>query len=65
MSIYYMGRWKQHSNARWCTFTEKALAKTLTMIDVTALCSVSEELGRLPRLLEVAYGTGILLKKGA
>ncbi len=33
------------------------------MIDVTTLRSVSEELGRLPRLLDVACGTGILLSR--
>ena len=33
------------------------------MIDVAALRSVSERLGRLPRLLDVACGTGILLRR--
>jgi len=33
------------------------------MIDVTALRSVPERLGRLPRLLDVACGTGILLSR--
>ncbi len=33
------------------------------MIDVDALRSVPERLGRLPRLLDVACGTGILLKQ--
>ena len=32
------------------------------MIDVTALRSVSERFGRLPRLLDVACGTGIFLR---
>ncbi len=33
------------------------------MIDVTALRSIPERLGRLPRLLDVACGTGILLRR--
>ena len=33
------------------------------MIDITALRSIQEQLGRLPRVLDVACGTGLLLKK--
>ncbi len=33
------------------------------MIDVAALRSIPERLGRLPRLLDVACGTGILLRR--
>src|SRR6266699_3750072 len=62
MNTYYTGRRARHYNARWRTFTEKTLAETLAMIDVTALRSVSERLGRSPRLLDVACGTGTLLK---
>jgi len=58
-----MGRRARHYNARWRTFTEKTLAETLAMIDVTALRSLPERLGRLPRLLDVACGTGILLRQ--
>ncbi len=58
-----MGRRARHYNARWRTFTEKTLAETLAMIDVIALRSVSEQLGRSPRLLDVACGTGILLRQ--
>ncbi len=63
MSTYYTGRRARHYNARWRTFTEKTLAETLAMIDVTALRSLPERLGRLPRLLDVACGTGILLQQ--
>ena len=61
MSTYYRGGRARRYNARWRTFNERTLAETLAMIDVTALRRVSEELGRLPRLLDVACGTGILL----
>src|SRR6266567_7681213 len=63
MSAYYRGRRARRYNARWRTFNERTLAETLAMIDVTTLRSVSEELGRLPRLLDVACGTGILLSR--
>jgi SAM-dependent methyltransferase len=61
MSTYYKGRRARRYNARWRTFDERTLAETLALIDVAALRSVSEELERLPRLLDVACGTGILL----
>jgi ubiquinone/menaquinone biosynthesis C-methylase UbiE len=63
MSTYYTGKRAQRYNVRWRTYSEKTLGETLAMIDVTALCSVPERLGRLPRLLDVACGTGILLQR--
>ena len=63
MSKYYTGRRARHYNARWLTFTARTLAETQAMIDVDALHSVPEQLGRPPRVLDVACGTGILLKE--
>src|SRR6266516_3163036 len=63
MNSYYVGRRARHYNTRWRTFTTRTLIETRAMIDVDALRSVPERLGRLPRLLDVACGTGILLKQ--
>ena len=63
MSTYYTGKRAQRYNALWRIFSEKTLAETMAMIDVTALRSVPEQFGRLPQLLDVACGTGILLRR--
>jgi ubiquinone/menaquinone biosynthesis C-methylase UbiE len=63
MSKYYTGKRAQHYNTRWHTFTTRTLAETLAMIDVIALRSVQERSGRIPRVLDVACGTGILLRQ--
>jgi ubiquinone/menaquinone biosynthesis C-methylase UbiE len=61
--MYYMGRRARHYNARWRTFTERTLGEALAIIDFAGLRSVAERLGRPPRVLDVACGTGILLKE--
>jgi ubiquinone/menaquinone biosynthesis C-methylase UbiE len=61
MGNYYTGRRAQHYNARWRTFTRRTLAEALAMIDVVTLQRLPERLGRPPRMLDVACGTGILL----
>jgi ubiquinone/menaquinone biosynthesis C-methylase UbiE len=63
MSKYYTGKRAQHYNTRWHTFTTRTLAETLAMIDVTALRSIQERTGRMPSVLDVACGTGILLRQ--
>jgi ubiquinone/menaquinone biosynthesis C-methylase UbiE len=63
MSTYYTGKRAQHYNTRWHTFTARTLEETKAMIDVAALRFVPERQGRCPRVLDVACGTGILLKQ--
>jgi ubiquinone/menaquinone biosynthesis C-methylase UbiE len=63
MHSYYSGRRAQGYNTRWRTFTAKTLAEVLAMIDFPALCHVQEQQGRPPRILDIACGTGVLLKQ--
>jgi ubiquinone/menaquinone biosynthesis C-methylase UbiE len=63
MSKYYKGKRAHHYNTRWLRFNAKTLSETLAMIDITALRSIQERQGRFPRVLDVACGTGLLLKK--
>jgi ubiquinone/menaquinone biosynthesis C-methylase UbiE len=63
MSKYYKGKQAHHYNTRWQRFNTRTLTETLAMIDVTALRSIHERQGRLPRVLDVACGTGLLLKQ--
>ncbi len=58
MNRYYMGKRAQNYNTHWRTYTERPLAEVLAMIDFAVLRSVPERLGRSPRVLDVACGTG-------
>lgn len=62
MSSYYTGWRARYYNTRWRSYTRRTLAQTLAMIDVDALRRVPDRLRRPPRLLDVACGTGILLR---
>jgi ubiquinone/menaquinone biosynthesis C-methylase UbiE len=63
MSKYYNGKRAYHYNTRWQSFNTRTLTETLAMIDVIALRSIQERQGRFPRVLDVACGTGLLLKQ--
>ncbi|HWZ17869.1 MAG TPA: class I SAM-dependent methyltransferase [Ktedonobacteraceae bacterium] len=63
MSRYYKGKQAYQYNIRWQRFNTRTLSETLAMIDMTALHSIKERQGRMPRVLDVACGTGLLLKQ--
>src|SRR5712692_11075364 len=63
MGNYYTGRRARRYSARWRTYTRRTLAQVLAMIDVVTLQKLSERLGRPPRILDVACGTGVLLQQ--
>ena len=63
MSRYYSGVRARRYNQRWRGYTEKTLAVATAMIDIAALQRVPEELGRPPRVLDIACGTGLLLRQ--
>jgi ubiquinone/menaquinone biosynthesis C-methylase UbiE len=63
MSKYYIGKRAYHYNIRWQKFNTRTLTETLAMIDITALRNNQIRQGRMPRVLDVACGTGILLKQ--
>src|SRR5438270_7988367 len=63
MSRYYSGVRARRYNQRWRGYTEKTLAVATAMIDIAPLQRVPEELGRPPRVLDIACGTGLLLRQ--
>ena len=63
MSKYYKGKRASQYNTRWQRFNTRTLSETLAMIDTKALHRIQEQQERLPRVLDVACGTGLLLKQ--
>ncbi len=63
MSRRYTGKYAWRYNQRWRTYNERTLAEVLTMIDLAALRTHTACAGWQPRLLDVACGTGLLLKR--
>lgn len=63
MSRYYKGKHAHHYNMRWLRFNQRTLSETLAMVDITALRNIQQRRGCTPRVLDVACGTGLLLKQ--
>jgi SAM-dependent methyltransferase len=63
MSRYYKGKQAYQYNIRWQRFNTRTLTATLATIDFTALRGIKEQQRRMPRVLDMACGTGILLKQ--
>jgi ubiquinone/menaquinone biosynthesis C-methylase UbiE len=63
VSKYHTGWYAQHYNKMWSDLIEISTSETLAMVDFDALYNISRQPGRRPRVLDIACGTGILLKK--
>jgi ubiquinone/menaquinone biosynthesis C-methylase UbiE len=65
MKTYYSGEHARHYNQIWATFSQKTHAATLSLIDLTQLQQAASTAEHPPRFLDVACGTGLLLKQFA
>jgi ubiquinone/menaquinone biosynthesis C-methylase UbiE len=62
MRSQYRGRRARRYDARWQRFTERTHAQVFALSDSAALRRVLDRLGRPARALDVACGTGVLLR---
>lgn len=62
MKNYYQGRHAQTYNIRWRTFTERTLEEVLPLLERRVFPPLLMQRSRPLRILDVACGTGILLK---
>ena len=64
MSRYYVGKQARSYNTRLRAFSDRTLSEALAMVDFGALRHhAGEQEGRAPRMLDVACGTGLFLKR--
>src|SRR6266480_1928226 len=61
MRTYYTQKNAQHYNRTWRSFLEKALAATISHIEMTHLDEETDKRARPIRILDAACGTGLLL----
>jgi ubiquinone/menaquinone biosynthesis C-methylase UbiE len=61
MSVYYRGKRAQSYDQRYQHFTACTLSATLALLNVEAIAEQAQKDRRVPRLLDVACGTGVLL----
>lgn len=62
MAMYYRGEHAKNYNRTWQTFSQKTHAATLSLIDLRRLQHTASTREYLPRLLDAACGTGLLLE---
>src|SRR5260221_2025445 len=63
MTGAYTGWHARTYDAIWRHFEERTLSETVKLIDVNVLAAMRATTGRWPRLLDVACGTGLLLRR--
>jgi len=63
VKTYYTGEYARHYNQIWATFSQKTYAATLSLIDLTQLQQATSTADHPPHFLDVACGTGLLLKQ--
>ncbi|MDQ6746568.1 MAG: methyltransferase domain-containing protein [Candidatus Dormibacteraeota bacterium] len=63
MSTYYRGGRARHYDRRWRRFTARTLAQVDGLIDWATLRRIPEQQDRPARLLDVACGTGLLMRQ--
>lgn len=63
MKTYYNSKRAVSYNRTWRAFSQKTLAATCSVIDLTRLRNFAEKHFRVPRILDVACGTGLLLQQ--
>jgi len=63
MRDWYRGKQAHRYNRLWRTFTGRTVTAALEMVDWAPLENTPERLGRAPRALDAACGTGVLLRR--
>ncbi len=63
VNSYYRGKNAQRYNTYWQAYTAKTLAEASAMIDYTTLQQIAEQGQRIPCMLDLACGTGVLLRQ--
>src|SRR5207302_2000179 len=65
MRTYYTQKHAQHYNRTWRSFSEKTLAATISLLEVTRLQQEANTRVQPIRILDAACGTGLLLAQVA
>src|ERR1700733_5163581 len=63
MKTYYRGKRAAFYNQTWKTFSARTLTETCACIDLTQLQKALSVQKHVPRILDAACGTGLLLQR--